>query len=553
MTSTQANGFFGAFLKFAGYDAIVLQGVAPAWSYLYIHDGKVEIRNATGILDKNSYLYIHDDNVELRDTTNLIGRSTYEVDTLIKRHLGKDDREISILSIGPAGENLVKFACIFTDKGHIAAHNGVGAVMGSKKVKAIVITRNKSEIPLKDPPAVLRISKELRELAFRSKPASIVEGTLDGIAVGTALGFLPVKNYTTGINTMNPDILRTYSAQSIRETFGGKPHPCWACAGKHCYDMKIKEGKYAGREFEEPEYEGVAACSSLLGIQDVTMSLVLSSEIDRLGMDINETGYLIAWVLECYEEKLITQKDTDGLDLTWGNGEAIMALLNNIARRRGFGNLLAEGVKRASASIGKEAQKLAIYTLKGNSPRGHDHRVQWLELFDTCVSNLGTLEAHASSAPYLQLGVSRPTNGFDPIAVSTCIAQIKGAMVFEDSMVTCRFNTNANLELMCQAVNAATGWNINIQDAMAIGRRAVNLARVYNLRCGITAEMDAPSLRYGSTPLDGIGAGKGILPHWDKMLRNYYHLMGWDEDTGKPQPQTLKNLELQNVIPHIWT
>jgi aldehyde:ferredoxin oxidoreductase len=528
ITSTQANGFFGAYLKFSGFDALILQGVAPDWSYLYIHDGLIEIKDA-GFLR---------------------GKTTTEVDALLKKELNKGNREISVLSIGPAGENLVKFACISTDMGHMAAHNGVGAVMGSKKLKAIVIERTKNPVHLKNSEAIIGIGKELLNIAMNNIPRPHVEGTVGGVLMGTATGSLCVKNYTTSINTMGPEVLQTYSYQSIRSRFDAKPSPCWACPAKHCHMMKIQEGKYTGREFEEPEYEGMATFSSLVGIEDVTTSAVLASEVDRLGMDINETGWVIAWLLECYEKKIITSKDTDGLEMKWGNSEAIMTMLNKIARREGFGNILAEGVMRASQKMGKESQKLAVHTQKGNTPRSHDHRSMWMELFDTCVSNLGTLEAH-SVAPYKLLGIPLPVDTYNPKVVPVVNAKIKGAMLFEDSMVTCRFNTNTNLELLCQAVNAATGWNLNLQDSMTIGKRAVNMARVFNLEHGIKAELDAPSLRYGSTPLDGLNAGRGILPHWKKMLRAYYRMMGWDEKTGKPLPQTLISLGLEELIPRL--
>jgi aldehyde:ferredoxin oxidoreductase len=529
IASSQANGFFGAFLRLSGFDAVILQGQASKWSYLYIHDGVAE----------------------LRDASFMMGKNNFEVDSLLRKELGKGERDLSILSIGQAGENLVKFAALFVDKGHIAGHNGTGAVMGSKKLKAIAIQRGQMVVPLVDREKVSSISKQLVEIATNGKPATYAEGTVGGVVMGTAMGSLPVKNYTTGINTMDQDTLQTYSFQAIRDRFNAKPGPCWACPAKHCHMMKVQEGKYAGREFEEPEYEGMAAFSALVGIQDVTMTAVLASEVDSLGMDMNETGWVMAWLLECFEKKLITIKDTDGLEMTWGNGEAMMAMLNKIARREGFGNVLAEGVMRAAQKVGKESQKLAVHTRKGNTPRGHDHRTMWMELFDTCVSNTGTLEAH-SIVPFQMLGLERPKDMYDPEAVSTAIAQIKGIMIFEDSLVTCRFNTNTNVVLICDAIKAATGWDINIPEAMIIGRRAVNLARVFNLRHGIPAELDAPSMRYGSTPLDGIAAGRGIMPHWDKMLNNYYKLMGWDEKTGKPLPETLKNLGLEAVSAELW-
>jgi aldehyde:ferredoxin oxidoreductase len=526
MASSQANGFFGAFLRFSGFDGIILQGAAPNWVYLYIHDGKAE----------------------LRDATHLIGKDTLEVDRIIKEELKKKERDTSILCIGPAGENLVKFACICVDKGHMAGHNGVGAVMGSKKLRAIAVDRGKSTIPLKDKAALSQQAKKILANTHSDKflDMTLKEGTVGGVVLATKAGFIPVKNYTTTIHSIDPEKLEKYSTEYIRTTFNAKPTPCWACTATHCHMMEITEGKYAGRVFEEPEYEGMAAFSSLVGVDDVSATVVLASEVDRLGIDANETGYLIAWVMECYEKRVLTKEDTDGLEMTWGNGEATMAMLNKIANRQGFGNVLAEGVMRAAQHVGGEAPKMAVHTMKGNTPRGHDHRVQWLELFDTSVSNLGTLETH-KGAPYKMLGLPETYDNLDPDVISTVEAKIKGAMVFEDSMATCRFQTSCSIDLLAEAVNMATGWAMDFDEAMAVGKRAVNLARVFNIRHGIGTELDAPSMRYGSTPLDGTGAGRGIMPHWDKMLGNYYNLMGWDKN-GHPLPDTLRSLGLDDII-----
>jgi aldehyde:ferredoxin oxidoreductase len=526
MASTQANGFFGAFLKLSGYNGIILQGASPDWVYLYIHDGVAELRNAS----------------------HLIGKTTFDVDSIIKEELNKKERQASVLCIGPAGENLVRFACISTDTGHMAAHNGVGAVMGSKRLKAIVVDRGNKAIPIKNKETLSQLAKKILANTLSDKWLDMTyrEGTVGGVPGSTKGGFVPTKNYTTSINAMPDDILETYSTESVRKRFNAKSSPCWACSATHCGMMEVPDGEYKGRQFEEPEYEAMAACSSLIGVNDVTTTVVLASEIDRLGMDVNETGYLMAWLIECYEKRILTKEDTDGLEMTWGNGAALMTMLGKIARREGFGNILAEGVMRAARHVGKGSTEMAVHTMKGNSPRGHDHRVQWLELFDTSVSNLGTLETH-KGAPYKALGLSPTYDTFDPEVISTVEAKIKGAMLFEDSMVTCRFNTSCAVDLLCEAVNAATGWDMDFQEAMKVGKRAVNLARVFNLRHGIGAELDRPSTRYGSTPLDGVAVGQGIMPHWDKMLQNYYQLMGWDAH-GKPLPETLASLELEDII-----
>jgi aldehyde:ferredoxin oxidoreductase len=532
IASSQANGFFGTYLRSSGFDGIILQGASPKEVYLHIHDGTAD----------------------LRDASSLVGKDTYAVEDMIRKELGRGKREASILSIGPAGENLVKFALIFTDMGHVAAHNGVGAVMGSKKLKAIAVDRGKAVVPIKDKEALSRVAKEIRAGIEAHKFYSRVsrEGTVGSVFDETEgkSGLLPVKNYTTNIHVIDPVRLRSYSSQQIRARLRAKPAPCWACASRHCHMGEISEGKYAGRIVEEPEFESMAAWSSLVGISDVTATVALANEVDRLGMDTNEAAWVIAWLMECYEKGVISKQDLDGVEMKWGNDDAVMTMLQKIASRKGIGSILAEGVMRASQHIGGEAAKLAIYTQKGNTPRSHDHRVVWLELFDTCVSNTGTLEAH-TGAPMALLGLSPVYDRYDPEVVSTIAAKIRGAMLFEDSLVTCRFRTGTQLDLMCQAVNAATGWSMDVQDAMVVGRRAVNVARVFNLRHGIGAELDCPSLRYGSTPSDGNAAGQGIMPHWDKMLRNYYNLMGWNEE-GIPLPETLNDLELGSIIRDIW-
>jgi len=257
-------------------------------------------------------------------------------------------------------------------------------------------------------------------------------------------------------------------------------------------------------------------------------------------------------VMECYEKGILSRQDCDGLDMTWGNAEATREMLRRIANRQGLGDILAEGVKLATERLGGDTPDMGIYTMKGNSPRGHDHRTQWLEMFDTCVSNTGTIETHRQ-VPRNQLGLPPIADPFLPDEVAEHTALTKGTMQFEDSLVTCRFCTRTNIALLNQALEAATGRELTIDDAMDIGRRAVNLLKAFNIRAGITAELDAPSPRYASTLMDGPYEGKSVLPVWDKMLRKYYQLMGWDEETGKPLPDTLKKLGLDSVIPDIWS
>jgi len=514
-TSVQANGLLGAYMKFSGFDGIIIQGSSPDWRYLVIRDGSAELRNAG----------------------KFKGLDTYETcDALRKEHSARG-RSASVLSIGPAGENLVKWAGVFMDHGHSASHNGPGAVLGSKQLKAIISFRGPGRIEVADPERLRGVANRLYE------DVEWFKGTVGGVesSYASGNGTLPIKNYSTNIWGISDERLKTFSTDYIREHYQVERMPCWGCRLLHSTMMLVKEGPYKGL-VEEPEYEQMAAWGPVIGQDNVEAAMMLSALTDRLGLENNEAGWLVAWVMDCYEKCLIPGEYLKGSKFSWSDVKAAEEILGMVAHRRGFGDILAGGVKRASEEIGGKAAEAAIYTLKGNSPRGHDHRTRWAEMFDTCVSNTGTIETHMSAmGPDLQ----GPRN---PMEISTAVAETKGMMEFEDSLVTCRFNTRMNMKLLAEAVSAATGWDFTPEEAMRVGRRAVNLMKAFNLRAGIGREFDYPSKRYGSTPIDGPTAGVSIIPHWDEMLRNYYLRMGWDIETGKPLPKTLEELNLGYVI-----
>jgi len=513
-TSVQANGLFGAYMKFSGYDGVIVRGASDEWKYLVLKDGSAELREAQ----------------------KFTGLDTYEIADALKKEHGVKGREASVLSIGPAGENMVRWAGVFVDYGHSASHNGPGAVLGSKRLKAIIAFPGKRRIEVHDPERLRGVAQRMHE------DVEYFRGTIGGVETSykSGRGALPIRNYTTNVWDIPPERLDTFSEPYIREHYQIERGPCWGCRLLHCAMFQIPDGPYAGI-VEEPEYEQMAAWGPVIGQDDVEAAMMLSGLTDRLGFENNEASWLVAWVMECFEKGLITSEDTGGLEVGWGDVGAVEELLRMTAERRGFGDLLAEGIKRASEKIGGEAAKAAIYTMKGNSPRGHDHRTRWAEMFDTCVSNTGTIETHMS---VMSPEVQGPAN---PIQVSTEVAQTKGLMQFEDSMGTCRFNTRMNAKLLAEAVSAATGWGFTAEEGHRAGRRAVNLMRAFNLRAGIEKELDRPSARYGSTPVDGPTEGVSIMPHWDEMLRNYYNLMGWDPETGVPLPSTLEDLGIGNV------
>ena len=243
-TTSQANGFMGAYMKFSGFDAVILQGQAPTWVYLYLHDGIAE----------------------LRDAEHLLGLDTYELQDRITEELGKKERQLSVFGVGPAGEKLVRFAAIAGDKGHVAGHNGTGAVMGSKRVKAIVAERGKTRFPVAEPKLLAEKARAIVEEMY-SNPitkGTLEWGTSNSFVSGAKAGWLPVKNYTTNLF---PEAER-FSRPAWEGKWEPKPAPCWACRTKHLHKVTITDGNYAGFEGEEPEYEQWAAWGSLIGNTD---------------------------------------------------------------------------------------------------------------------------------------------------------------------------------------------------------------------------------------------------------------------------------------------
>ena len=522
--ATQASGFLGAFLKFSGFDGVVLQGKAPRWSYLYIHDQGAEIR----------------------DAQHLLGADTLELGDIISEELGlKLGSRLSVFGIGPAGETGVRYAAIAGDRGHVAAHNGVGAVMGSKRLKAVAVARGSHKALVADEDRLAVLAAELFEHASTKFANGTVYnwgtgGLLDGIH---ATGQLPVKNYTTSVFPQHDQI----NGQYMRTHFEVKPQPCWACRVSHLRAIKVTEGPYAGVEGEEPEYEGIAGMGSNLGVTDAGAIVMLANLADRLGLDVNESSWTISWLMECCERGLIGKDEVDGLQVTWGDVEVVKSLLEKIASRDGCGDWLAEGVMRAARRVGGEALNIGVYTLKGASPRGHDHRGRWYELLDTCLSNTSTIEASFGMPPLLP-GKPRLEDPFSPEQVAMINAVTGGWRQFEDCLGVCRFcSTDPQLALGC--VNAVTGWSLSIDDALDIGRRVVNLLRLFNLRHGLDIASEAPSPRYSSTPVDGPVEGTGMAEHFEEMRRVYWRHMGWDEQSGRPLPETLEHLGLEALDP----
>jgi aldehyde:ferredoxin oxidoreductase len=530
-TSTQAQGFFGSNLKSSGYDAIVVQGRAPRWVYLYIED----------------------DRVELRDASILMGRDTWETQDLLQAGLGMAGHRLSVYSIGPAGENLVKFAAIAGDYGHVAAKNGCGAVMGAKRLKAVAIVRGSKPVRVPDPRAAFQLAEEIAtELKTEQPGASFYNfGTIGAMGTGNASGIFPIKNYTTSVLENRDSFMARWEVKALRDGWAHTGHQCNACGMKHCRQIRLPDGPHAGQVVDEPEYEGFAGAGLAIGATDPVAIAWLNTQVDRACVDVNEFGWVIGWTMECLEKGYLTPEEV-GLNLKWGDVEGANALLTKISRREGFGDLLAEGVKNASETVGGAAADCAIYTLKGAAPRGHDHRSVWLEMLDTCVSSTGTIEGGSPVRPTEIPGQPAHINPFDPVAVPRTLARLLGRRHVEDSIGMCNFTTKTTIAQLGRAVATVTGWDYDFAEARTFGLRVAAILRAFNMRCGLRPEDERPSVRYGSTPVDGPAAGVAIAPHWEAMRREFYLQAGYDLATGKPTAALLERVELPELIAVLW-
>ena len=520
---TQANGFLGAFLRSQGYEALILEGVAPALTHLH--------------LDENG--------VSLRDAEHLAGIGTWELEDRVRGEMGLDEKRLSVFGIGPAGERRARFAVLVGDRGHVASKNGLGAVLGAKRLKAISVKRGSVKAYVADPARLNQLVTPLFEHARDAGGGRHYQyGTAGGLSGASLGGWLPTRNYTTSIYPEH----ELMGGQYVRSHFPLKNNPCWACRMACCKLIDVSGAPNPSFVYEEPEYEGMAAMGPQIGVVDTAMTIRLANECDAVGIDINEAGWLIGWVMECFEKGLLSTRDLDGIEAHWGDGEAASALTRKIGTGEGCGAWLGEGVKRASEHVGGAAAEMAIYTLKGQTPRGHDHRGRWAEMLDTATSSTGTIEVTYGGVQTERLGLQPLKDRFSPDEIPEQMARLNGWHQFEDSLGICRF-VFTSADLGVQTTNAISGWDLSLEEALTIGRRISAQLRIWSFVHGLDPSLERPSTRYGSVPVDGPAAGADIRPHWDHMVSRFRTLIGWEPTLGLPLPETLRALDLEDLVP----
>ncbi len=523
------GGFFGARLKFAGYDGIVIIGAA----------------------ERPTYLHIDDDRVELRDAGKYWGKDIYTVtDEMVADHKAESNRPGEVLTIGPAGESLVKLATITNNKGHTAGRTGLGAVWGAKKLKAIFV-RGSGTVAVAYPDRLQQLRDELQPVYDDSIQIQALReaGTVSVMDAAVLIGDIPMKNWQQSEWEQFDEIGPAAYADKILT--GRKS--CYACGVMCKRQAAVSDGPFGFAQGPGPEYETVAAFGPLC-LNPSLESIGKANEIcNRYGIDTISCGATIAFAIECYESGLITENDTDGLQLTWGNSEAIVALAEMIGRREGFGAILAQGSAAAAAHIGRGAADF-VTTVKGLETPMHDPRGAHGMGLAYAVSPRGachdaslafSLESGAMHLPEFdeQIGDLEEMSSQGK-ALLNVLAEDFG-MFFSSCAGFCILGAMPlTVTQAVEMVNHVTGFDYTIAEVMQLGRRVWYLKRGLSNLFGARAEHDQLPQRL-RTPLPD-GPTEGSTPDMDLMLREYYALRSFDA-AGLPKPDILAELDLPEL------
>ncbi|HEY8347363.1 MAG TPA: aldehyde ferredoxin oxidoreductase family protein [Symbiobacteriaceae bacterium] len=534
---SQCGGYFPAEMRAAGVDALVFLGRSPEPVYLFLKDGSAELRPAR----------------------HLWGKETKTVEAMMRAEC-KDDR-VQIAQVGPAGENQVRFASVIHMASRAAGRTGMGAVMGSKNLKAVVV-RGTTRVRPALQPEFQALSRRFREL-FETNPAHPYfgeYGTAGSVESQNYTGGLPTRNYQSGFFEGAGAI----SGQRLHDELLRRRETCFAC-GIRC--KRVVEAPGVDPAYGGPEYETIATFGSYCGVSDLVAVVKASQLCNQYGMDTISCGATVAFAMECFERGILTREDTGGLDLRFGNAEAMLALTEMIGRREGLGNILAEGSARAAKQIGKGAEDLVV-AVKGSELPAHMPQVKRSLALIYAVNPFGA--DHMSSDHDLTLaegpdGLSRKRiralgidDYLDPRDLST--AKVRFAYWTQlfvsaiDTFCLCQFVWGPSWQLygpndVLELVRCATGWETSMWELMTIGERRLNLMRQFNAREGLSRKDDKLPKRLFEPLCGGPTDGVTISPEeLERAKDEYYAMAGWDVKTGTPTPGKLKELGLDWLL-----
>jgi aldehyde:ferredoxin oxidoreductase len=542
------GGMWGAALKHAGFDLLI-------------------IRNKS---ETPVYLWIDDDVVEIRDARHLWGKNTVSASDIIREELGSG---VSVLAIGPAGENLVRFACPVNDYHHVAARNGSGAVMGDKKLKAIAV-RGTGHVNIARPEEFKIAVREARERLDIARKLSGFGGGGKGEESppwDVIYGSMPGKNFQTGYF---PDWMKTHSRAAGSKYMSKEQSPCWACPMQCFHLAEVNEGKYAGLKVGRPGATGVHYAFGGKCAIDNTLAIWKCKEIcHQMGMDYVSAAGCISFAMELFQRGILTSADCNGLELAWGNEDSSIALLNKIASREGLGDILAEGTVRSARIIGRRSGKYVMTTKdmemmstdprsgkKGyvfgviTNPRGGDNVKGAHFLADEYNPNWGADQLDMFEE------VKRVVYGMPPEKVpftwegkAMMVKWFEDLYSFLNAAGVCFFPSGFALAWgpthLSRLISACNGWDMTPQEVMNSGERIFNILKAYNIRKGLSRKDDNWPDRFYEEPLpDGPAKGARLSrENIDGLLDEYYSIRGWDKSTGLPSQSKLIELGLKDI------
>jgi aldehyde:ferredoxin oxidoreductase len=529
-----SGGYFGSELKAAGFDAIFVSGAAAAPCYLRVADGRIEIR----------------------DAARLWGLDTIAAEEALQREL--NDPKLRVATIGPASERLSLISGIVNDRGRVAARSGVGAVMGSKRLKAVAV-RGTAAVPVADPDALGRLSKDFAR-ALRDLPGMaqvlMKHGTCGFTGALVAGGATPLKNWQLAGEQAFPAVKRVTDGDAFVR-FQTRKYGCASCPISCGGICDVSTGKYPVGEVHKPEYETIGAFGPLCMCDDIEVIIKLHDLCNRSGLDTISAGHVLAFAMECFEKGILTEGDTDGIRIGWGDGAAMVALLEKMIRREGIGDVLADGVKAAAAKIGRGAEACAMH-VGGQEPGLHS--ALFLPSRGTGFVCDPTPGRHTAApmarieggpgayGPYPELKIGaferHAYTGKGPMsATASCYLQIGNCA----GVCVMPFMFFGNYPLV-DLLKAVTGWDLDVAEALRTGARIQALRQSFNLREGVTAGQVRLPDRMTGRPPQAQGPLAGVTVDVDNLAREFRTAMGWDAETGAPTADTLKDLGLTELV-----
>jgi aldehyde:ferredoxin oxidoreductase len=526
----EAGGFFGSELKFGGFDAVVVEGASPEPVYLWIEDGRAEIR----------------------DASQLWGVKTRETQEAIREEVG--DPLARIAMIGPGGENLVRYACVINEMKYANGRNGLGAVMGSKKLKAVAV-RGRDRPSFSDPDRVKEFARWFAE-TWRENPSSLARsrlGTAGGVTSLNADGILPTRNFRKGSFEGAEGI----SGENMRDNILVEGEGCYACPIRCKRKVKGEPPFETDPEYGGPEYETIGAFGSLCEVANISAISYANQLCNAYGLDTISTGCSIAFAMECFERGRISETDTGGMDLSFGNAEAMVRMVEMIALREGLGDILAEGVMRASEKIGGGSKEWALH-VKGKEIPMHDPRGKTGLALQYATSPSGADHMQAAHDPSFERDVDmiKPLTVLEPVDRLSLgpekvrmVKYLNLWWILLDVLDICKFTIQPHpvgvftINQLPEIINAVTGWNTSLHELLMAAERGMNMAKLFNQREGFNREDDWIPERFFQ-PLEA-GSRKGAKISAEKLseaLETFYGMMGWNKEKGEKEKMKMKEL-----------